>query len=98
MELCVLKCEASGFNFKTGTPIPTGTLQLGDHPLTPLSPHSAFKYLGVRLWLTVSTLAEKQHVQKETERIKAAMTTHPFRTDQANKIVEMCVHPVLTYS
>eukprot|EP00961_Rhodomonas_salina_P292754 3933186-Rhodomonas_salina.2 len=98
MEMCVLKCEASGFNFGTNTRIKTGTLCLGSQHLTPLSPHAAFKYLGVRLSLTGNTKAEKDHVIAETQQISSRLNGHPFRTDQANAIVDMCVHPVLAYS
>eukprot|EP00961_Rhodomonas_salina_P257920 3485783-Rhodomonas_salina.1 len=88
MELCVTKCEVTGNDFGTQTEIPTGRLRFGAAQLSRLSPHKSFKYLGLRMSLTGNTRAEKQHVRDTTKQISERLAGHPFRTDQANKIIE----------
>eukprot|EP00961_Rhodomonas_salina_P145085 1952872-Rhodomonas_salina.1 len=55
----VAKCEVTGYDFGTRTEIPTNALTFGTASLTRLSPHTAFKYLGLQMSLTGSTRAEK---------------------------------------
>lgn len=98
MELCVAKCEVTGYDFGTRTEIPMNTLTFGAASLTCLSPHMAFKYLGLWMSLTGSTRAEKQYVMTETQQISSKLDGHHLHTDQANTIVSMCAHQILTYS
>eukprot|EP00961_Rhodomonas_salina_P159366 2146144-Rhodomonas_salina.1 len=47
--------------------------------------------------LTGDTREEKKHVTDTMRRINTKLKSHPWRTDQANAVIGMCEHPVLTY-
>jgi ribonuclease HI len=98
MDLCVCKCEVTAYDFARGEEVWPDRVHINGRPLTRLSPHEAFRYLGMRMSLTGDTRAEKQHVRERMRAVKDKLSSHPYRTDQANKLVDMCVHPVLTYS
>jgi len=98
MALCLCKCEATGFDFRTETEENTDRLVLNGATMTRLDPRNAFKYLGVRLSLTGSTQEEVEYVKERTAAICKLLDGHPYRPEQMNAVIQMCAHPVLTYS
>ena len=66
--------------------------------MTSLSPHTAFKYLGLRMTLTGDTAPEVEYVKAKMHSMNVLINGHPYLPEQMNKVIHMCAHPVLTYS
>ncbi len=102
MDLSMCKCEVTAYNFAAGKEVwfQSDSMHINRQPLTRLSPNEVFPswYLGMQMSLTGDTTAEKNHVLEKMLAIKSKLGSHPYCTDQANKVINMCVHPVLTYS
>ena len=98
MELCLLKCEITGYDFGLGAELPTNVIKLGGQQLTSLSATSSYKYLGLRLAVTGSTADERQYVLAACRRAATALKGHAYTTQQALDIIEMAVKPVFGYS
>ena len=75
MEVALEKTQVSAFDFATNTTLTTDSLRfIGKdgipRPLPPLSPHLPYKYLGIRLTLSLNWKYEKASVR---DRVKAAI-------------------------
>ena len=64
MDLCLLKCEATGHDFATGKGEDTDWVVIGGQQLKKLSSDDSYKYLGLRLALTGSTKQEREYVMQ----------------------------------
>eukprot|EP00961_Rhodomonas_salina_P120156 1616879-Rhodomonas_salina.2 len=98
MDLCVLKCEATAYDYKSNTELSVDTLHVGGKLLMPLAANKAFKYLGVCLTVHSDTSAEVAHVQQKTFDISTLLREHPHTPTQAENLFSTCVVPVFTYS
>jgi len=98
MDLCLLKCEVTGYNFETGKEEETSAIRIQGKQLKKLSSDSCYKYLGLRLAITGSTKAERNYVLQSCRRAANALKGHAYTTQQALDVIEMAVKPVFGYS
>jgi len=105
MDLCVLKCRATGHDFATGQNRPTTSIRYGITAQRPqgdeipnLKSDVAFKYLGLRVALNGSTREEIKHVQDVMLRSSKLMIKHRYTCAQMNKLITTALHPVFNYS
>eukprot|EP00961_Rhodomonas_salina_P275261 3718509-Rhodomonas_salina.1 len=73
MEVAPEKTEISAYDFGARAPIPTAAIKYRGKPLTPLHPASPFKYLGIRLTLTLDWKFEKQAVRDKIAKAMAVL-------------------------
>jgi len=105
MDLCVVKCMATGYNFATGTSENTVAIRYGVTAANPqgeeipnLNAAAAFKYLGLRMAINGATREEIQYVQAVMLRSSRLMVKHRYTVPQMIKLIQTALHPVFNYS
>eukprot|EP00961_Rhodomonas_salina_P034189 460175-Rhodomonas_salina.1 len=87
MDLCVPKCKATAYDYKTNTELlSVDTLHVGGKLLMPLAANKAFKYLGVSLTTHCDTSAEVAHIMMQQKTFHGLLTAWRFQVNDLDNL------------
>ena len=92
------KSEITGYDFRRNSPIFVGGLKIGTGNPKYISPHTPFRYLGIRLTVTGDLRAEREYVIAKTQAAAAMLEKHDYHPRQIHWLVQIAIVPIFRYS
>ena len=92
------KSEVTGYDFGTGRPINTCSLNIGGQSPKHIHPSTPFKYLGIRLNVLGNMDAEREYVISKTRALRTMLRGHQYHPRQIHNVVQTAIVPIFRYS
>ena len=98
MEVRPEKCEITGMNFNTDTPLDVSRVQYRGTCLPLILPSKATRYLGFHISLSLDWRREKQYVVEKMTHAVEQLRKTCYTRSQVMMLFRTCVIPIFRYS
>ena len=98
VHINLAKSEVTGYDYGGCRALSTNSLTIGGGHLKHILPSTPFKYLGIRITVTLDLQAERAYVLQETKRVAALLKGHEYHPSQIDWLVRAAIISIFRYS